>query len=198
MNIIKSFNDSWSIYTKNFITLVLAFILVILISVFTFGILAIPLMVGYQMMFLKAKRGESFSTNIIFSQFKKYFRLIFASLLIGIIEVAAFIPALLLLNMDMSTLGNIFFVLGLLFDIFIGVSFIFALLLIADKDLKVRNSLKTSMDLVLKNNFWMHLVLIVLVGIVTQIGSFAWGVGVIFTAPLAIGAISCAYADEVQ
>ncbi|MBU1866875.1 MAG: hypothetical protein KKD13_00155, partial [Candidatus Margulisbacteria bacterium] len=61
MDIGKAFVDAWNTYTKNLIVIILA---AIVSSILWY--LIVP-MVGFQMMFVKAKRGEGVSFNEVFS-----------------------------------------------------------------------------------------------------------------------------------
>lgn len=198
MDIIKSFTDAWNIYVKNFILIILAFIVAHLLGAITFGILMMPLMVGFQMLFIRAKRGEAISLSDLFTPFKHYFRIVFGALAITVFLALGLAPALICLNFNWNLAGAILLTLGILVDVYLMVSFLFTLLLINDKGLSIKNGLKMSREIVAKNNFWLHCLLIILAGIVCQIGTFFWGIGVIFTSPIAIGAIACAYEEEAK
>ncbi len=185
-------------YTKNFVTLILALLVAGILSIITLGILAIPLFIGFQMIFVKIKRGEAAQLNEIFSPLKNFFKLLFGALWMGIIEAAVLIPGILCLYFQLNVLGGILLVAGILLDIYFGVTWMFALLLMYDKGLSINQGLKTSMSLVLKNNFWMHLLLVILVGIVVQIGNLLWGIGALLTTPLGVGAVASAYIEETK
>ena len=62
MDIGKAFVDAWNSYTKNFVILILAAIVSSIL-----GFLIAP-MVGFQMMFVKAKRGEGVFMDIILTE----------------------------------------------------------------------------------------------------------------------------------
>ena len=190
MDIGKAFIDAWSIYIKNFVILVLAGIVAAILS-----ILVAP-MVGFQMMFVKAKRGEQIAFNDIFAPFKSFVNLFFGAVWIGILVFLMLLPGIICLNMGWNAVGGVLLFLGILAAIYFGISWIFALLLIYDKGLSINNGMKASRALVQKNNWWMHLLLIILAGIVGGIGNIAWGIGAILTLPLGYGAIASAYAEE--
>ena len=171
MDIIKAFTDAWNIYIKNFILVILALIVAHILGFITLGILAVPLMVGFQMLFIRAKRGESIAFSDIFTPIvKHFFALAFGALSIAAILVACLLPGIICLNYNWNTLGSILLVIGILADVYLGVSYLFALLLINDKGLSIANGLKMSRAMVAKNNFWLHLLLIVLAAIVCKIG----------------------------
>ncbi len=87
MNLSKPFVDSWNIYIKHLGTILVGFIIVIILSIVTLGILLIPLLVGFQMLFVKAKRGEQISANEVLAPINRYFSLVFGRLGIGLLIV---------------------------------------------------------------------------------------------------------------
>jgi hypothetical protein len=198
MDIGKAFVDSWNIYVKNFIILILALLVAGVLGIITLGILAIPLFVGFQMMFVNAKRGKAIAFNDVFAPIGNFFKLVGAVLWMAILILLALLPGIICLMMNWNTIGGILLAAGILFDIYLGVNWMFALLLIQDKGLSISSALKASKELVGKNNWWMHLLLVFLVGLVGQIGGVAWGVGALLTQPLAQGALVCAYVDEAK
>ncbi len=198
MNLGKSFSDSWNIFTKNFITIVLAMIVATLLSFVTIFILAVPLFIGFQMMLVKGLRGEKVEFNEIFGPMKDYFKLVGAAFWIGIAEVAVLLPGSLCIYLNWLIVGGILILVGIIADIYMWVTWMFTLLLLNDKGLTIKQGLKASRDLVLKNNFWMHLLLIILVGILTQIGNMLWLIGALLTTPIAIGAVAAAYVEETK
>jgi len=193
MDIGKAFVDSWNIYIKNFIIILLAGIVASILS-----ILVAPL-VGFYMMFVKAKRGTAIAFNDVFGQFGKFVPLFFGAIWIGILCGLCLVPGIIVLSMGWNnTIGGILLFLGILAVIYLAVCWMFALYIIADKGLGINASLAASRALVTKNNWWMHLLLLILSGIVAGIGNIAWGIGSILTMPIGMGAIACAYAEEAK
>lgn len=107
-------------------------------------------------------------------------------------------PSFIFYWLDWNTLGTLFSIAGVIVNVYLMVSWMFALLLVADKGLVITDALKASRDIVTRNNWWMHFLLLILAGIVGQIGSFAWGIGALLTMPLAMGAVACAYEEEAK
>ena len=180
MDIVKSFTDSFNIFKNNFITIILATLVAIIIGVCSLGILYIPMMVGVQMLFVKAKRGEPLVFSDIFAPIKRFVALFFGSLYIGLLVCV-----------------------GLLLLIIPGLAWLtwwmFAALLIFDKNLGIGAAMAKSKELVRSKNLWMHLLFIILVGVVSNIGSsILYGTAYLLTMPLAMGAIACAYVDETN
>lgn len=181
MNIGKPFVDAWNIYRKNWVTMIVALIILVLLSILTLGILYIPLFIGFQMLFVNAKRGKKISANDILAPISRFFSLFFGNLAIGILIL-----------------------FGLLLLIVPGLAWaawwLYAILFIYDKNMHIEDGMKASKDIVRKNGTWWHLLFLVLVIIVDNI--FVWFVPTIgmimklVTTPIAFGAIACAYADE--
>jgi hypothetical protein len=192
MDIGKAFSDSWNTYLKNFIIIFLAGIVSAIL-----GILIAP-MVGLQMMFVKAKRGGAVAFGDVFAPFSKFLSLVLAILFFGLVMVGFMIPSVICFYFNWPMIGSIFMLLAVLAELYLGVCWMFSLMLIYDKGLAVMDSLKTSREIVLKNNWWMHLLLVILSGIVGGLGNLLWGIGAFLTMPLAVGAIASAYAEEAK
>lgn len=190
MDIGKAFVDSWNTYIKNFIIIILAGIISAIL-----GFLIAPL-VGFQMMFVKAKRGGAVSFNDVFAPFSRFLSVFFGAIWIAVILALAFAPAAICFYLGWNAAGGILAFAAVLLDIYLGTSWIFALLFIYDKGLSINAGMKASRALVTKNNWWMHFLLLVLAGIVSGVGNILWGVGAILTMPLGVGAIASAYAEE--
>lgn len=192
MDIGKAFVDSWNIYVKNIIIIILAGVISSIL-----GILVAPL-VGFQMMFVKAKRGNPVSFNDVFAAFSAFINLFFGAIWIGIILTLMYIPMGICFYLGWNAIGFLFLIAAVLVDIYLGVNWMFALLLIYDKGLSIGAGMKASRELVAKNNWWLHLVLLILASVVGGLGNIVWGIGVILTMPIGIGAIACAYAEEAK
>lgn len=192
MDIGKAFTDAFNIYIKNFVIIVLAGLVSSLL-----GFLICPF-VGFQMMFVKAKRGGAIAFNDVFAPFSKFMNLALGALWIGILIALCFAPSVLAFYLNWNLVGSLLAVAAVLAAIYLGVSWMFALLMIYDKGLSINQGLKASRELVAKNNFWMHLVLVILAGIVGGLGNILWGVGAILTMPIGMGAIAAVYAEETK
>jgi hypothetical protein len=192
MDIGKAFVDSWNIYIKNFIIILLASIVSALL-----GFLIAPT-VGLQYMFVKAKRGSAVAFMDVFAPFGRFFSVAGGALLIGVIVMLCLVPAMVCFNYNWGTLGGILLAAAIIAIIYLGVCWIFSLMLIYDKGLSIMDGLKTSRAIVTKNGWWMHFLLLVLVGIVAGLGNMLWGIGALLTMPLGAGAIASVYADEAK
>jgi len=182
MDIVKAFKDSCDIYCKNFLTIFISAIVVIILSVLTLGILMMPLLVGLQMLFVKAKRGEAISLNDIFAPMKNYWALSIAGLWI-------------------STLICLGFCLFILPGLCWSAWWLYSLLMIADKKMGIGESMRASKELVRKDNIWLHILLIMVSTVIINLGNLVPLAGLLVALlifPVGIGAISCAYAEETK
>jgi hypothetical protein len=183
MNIGKPFVDSWNIYIKNLGTIFIAFIILIILTVVTLGTLYIPLLIGLQMLFVKAKRGEAITSNEVLAPVGRYFSLTFGSLGICLLVLTG----LLLLVVP-----------GLAWSAW----WMYAALLMYDKKMHIEDGMRTSKELVRKNGTWWHLLFLIVAFFIDFLPSvifppFGWALKFI-TTPLTMGAVACAYADEAQ
>ena len=192
MNIGKAFTDSWNVYIKNFIVIFLAGIVASILS-----ILVAPY-IGFMLMFASAKKGGTIGFGDVFAPFSKFVNLFFGAIWIGILLMLCWLPSIICFYLGWNTIGMILSLEAIIADLYLGVCWMFSLLMVYDKGLSINDSLKASRELVTKNNFWMHLLLLILAGIVGGIGNILWGIGALLTMPLGMGAIACAYAEEAK
>lgn len=179
MNLEKIFKSALNIFSKNSLTVILGFLVMAIVSFFTLGILAPAVGTGYQIMLLKAKRGKKIEINDIFSALNKFWTLWGLALLIGLI--------CLLLSVT---------IIGIIPMVFMLTWWMYANILIVDKNLSVSKAMKMSKDLVRKNNIWMHLLLLILINIISSLGSYIMFVGILITAPIAAAVLVSAYDEE--
>jgi len=180
---VELFKTSWEMFVSDIPFFLGGFVVTGLItavgamlSVFIIGlpVLAIGMVftVNYMYGFVRKMRGENIAFEEIFS-FDNFWPIFLVTLVTGII----------------ITIG--FFLLVI--PGFIAIIFLmYSVLLAKDENLGVMEALTKSKDLVVENNFWMHLVLIVLVGILNSIGGMVM-VGTLLTGPIGIGVIAAAY-----
>lgn len=201
MDIANAFTDGWNIYSKNFITIILSFLVAAFLSIVTIGVLAIPLFTGFQMLFVKAKRGGEIELKNIFDPLNNFSNLILAGLIMAALAAAVYFVPMIFIFLNLTAVYSLLYFVGLLFLVYIFICWIFAFLLIQDKTMGYKEALKASRDLVLKNNFWIHLIFLVLLGVIGGIARVIPVLSIIFI-PLAFsyihGVLACAYADEVK
>lgn len=177
MDIVKAFTEAWNIYIKNFFLIFLSTLVVIILGVLTLGLLYLPLLIGLEMLFVKAKRGEAIMLNDIFAPVPRFFAMLFGSLWMALLIVIGII---------------LLVVPGLCWATW----WMYALLFIYDKKLGIGAGMRASKEIVRKDNLWMHLLFLALCSVVANLGGYVFGVGILLTMPLGWGALACAYADE--
>jgi hypothetical protein len=181
MNLSKPFVDSWSIFVKHLGTILIGLIIVIILSVITCFVLLIPLLVGFQMLFVKAKRGQQISANDVLAPIGRYFSLSFGIMGIGILVgfglCLLIVPGLALASWWM-----------------------YALLYMYDRHMHIEDAMKSSKDVVRKSGTWWHLLFLVIVCFIDNVVACFFGpfflLAKFITTPVTLGAIACAYADE--
>jgi hypothetical protein len=181
MNIAKPFIDSWNIMIKNLGIILISLIIILIMTIVTLGVMYLPLMIGLQMLFVKAARGKAIASNEIFDPMKRYFSLVFGNL--GILLLIVF---------------------GLLLLVVPGLAWaswwMYALLFMVDKNLHIEAGMKASKELVRKNGTWWHLLFLLVAYVIDNI--LVWIIGPFglllkfITTPLTMGAIACAYVEE--
>jgi uncharacterized membrane protein len=177
-----------------------------------------PLMGGVFFLFIRVVRGESAELGDVFSGFSRAFgHLFLATLVQGILIGLCMLPALVLFFIKllpvikemsqtsspspeqlmqgimpalMSCLPWIF--ICALPVIYLTVSWKFTLPLIIDRQIDFWTAMKTSFKMV--NKHWWHVFgLIVLISLLNIAGMLACCVGLLFTFPIGIAALMCAY-----
>jgi uncharacterized membrane protein len=133
---------------------------------------------GYYHVAMKQLRGEQFSVGDFFSGMKNLVPMLGVT---GILAAVQFVGNLLCCLGSLVTLLS----LGLL---------MFTYPLIADRNLGTVDAIKTSLD-VTKQNPVMFILFGIVAHLVGGIGFIVCCIGVIFTAPLLITTVSCAYRD---
>ncbi len=176
MDITKAFKDGWKVFTKYWLESILGLFVIGLVSVITLGILSPVMVIGYNLMLLKAKRGKKISVNDVFSALPRFWGIWGIALLTSLVYLLLAIT-----------------IIGLIPLMFISAWWMFAQIIMVDKKQGVFESLSTSAKLVRKNNVWMGIIFLGLVGIVAQIGYNIFFVGALLTVPLSTAAFVSGY-----
>jgi uncharacterized membrane protein len=164
--------DSWDLFEKNALVLVLAALLATMVTIVSLGILAGPLYVGLIEVVRRAQRGEPVQVGDVFSRFDSFVSSTLALILIGI---AVCIGSLLLLAP------------GLLAALFSG----FTLHAIAFERATAADAIKRSFHVV-KGHFLQSIALFVLISLAHSVGG-AVVLGLLVTIPLSIVVLTLAY-----
>ncbi|MBU0671887.1 MAG: hypothetical protein KJ732_02535 [Candidatus Margulisbacteria bacterium] len=188
MNIGKPFVDAWNIYLKNFGTIIISLIIVIILSVVTLGILSLPLFIGFQMLFVKAMRKKKIVANEVLDPIKRFFSLVSGYFAIGLLILFG---CLLLLVPGLAWAS--WWMYGLLF--------------IYDKNMHIEDGMRSSKELVRKNGTWWHLLFLAVMAFINIAAGqvllalhipiwIYYILSTLFIMPITSGALACAYADE--
>jgi len=179
----KGIQRSFELFTKNAGLLIPAGIVVILISIFTFGILGGIMMGGFLMLCLKVMRGEKGEFNEIFTHFDKFVPTF-------LLTIMVYIPFTIIIISLIPLLGGLFaFVAGPL----VNIAYAFALILIIEKNLAPVDAFKEAFTTITAKNPVMTWVYVFVCGILSFVGSIACFVGVLATLPFAQIAMAVAY-----
>jgi MFS family permease len=171
LDIGKNIQQSINLYLKNFGVLCLAGLVTVLISAFSFGILAGPMIAGLLALSFKLLRGEKGEFNEIFAHFNKFVPTFLLVLMLAVVwiltSVIGFIP-----------------LIGFLFQLAVGPAlfliFMLAIALVVEKDLKPLDALKQGLNYFLTNPLmnWLYSLVI---GILAGVGGIAGAIlGAIF------------------
>lgn len=164
--------ETWQLFQKYALTLVLAGVVMVLLSALSLGLLAGPLMVGFIDLVRRARRGEPVQTGAVFDRFDSFVSSLFALILLGIA----------------ITLGLCLLVVPGLIALIFGS---FTLHAIAYERLGAIAAIKRSVQLV-RGHFSHVLVLMLLISLAQTIGS-AVLLGTLLTLPLGLVASALAY-----
>ena len=173
INFGTAFSRGWEIFSANMVSLIIGFFLVGLISI---TIILAPVMIaGLYYMLFKSARGETVEIGDVFHGFSSFGRYFVGGLLaLGIA----------LLGVLACGIG-IFPVMGIL---------LFFFPLMVDKDLGAGEAFGKSWEY-FKSDWLMAILLSLVTSIISNAGSYALGIGVLFTGPFAMAIAIAAYED---
>ncbi len=177
------------LYKSNFVLLFVSGLVTILIAIFSVGILAGPMIVGYYLLVLRLvdKSEPAPAIGDVFKGFSFF------------VQSLLFVVTWALINLAVSTLldsvPGVGFLLSTVASIAIGAAVMFGLPLIADKGLDFIPASKASYARV-SQNFLGFAVFSAVAGIVGFSGAILLGFGVFLTFPIFICAVAHAYRDS--
>lgn len=180
--------NGFNLYKNNFVILVLASLVAVVLSVVTLFILAGPMIAGILLitmaLFDKQEpkpevgdlfKGFDFFLNSFLFVFVWGIALIIVSFLLGLVPCVGQLAAL--------------------FVVYAAQAFLmFGLFLIVDKNMEFWPASMESFNKV-KTNFWPFLALSIVSSIIGSIGAIACGIGVVVTAPIQACILTVAYRD---
>jgi len=192
--------DGWVLFTKDWVALVVGSFLASLIAVVTLGILG-PVLFGglYRMVIRRVREGRPAEIGDIFSCFDRFgplflFALMMFAIVFGLIFVA-FIPLIAaagLFSGDSEGLqaagaGMVFLTVVLFLVVYVAILYLsiiwfYVLQLIVERGMGLGEALRHSKGLVMANSFWMHVLIMLIVGmvasaVVSLISTVTFGIG---------------------
>ena len=180
--------NGFNLYKNNFVTLVLASLVAVVLSVVTMFILAGPMIAGILLitMALFDKQEPKPEVGDLFKGFDFFIN----SFLFVFVWGIALVIVSCLLSL-VPCIGQ----LAALFVVYSAQAFLmFGLFLIVDKNMEFWPASMESVNKV-KTNFWPFLALSIVSSIIGSIGAIACGIGVVVTAPIQACILTVAYRD---
>ena len=185
-----TFNRGLEIYKKNFVPLLLATLLALVVGGVSCGICTAPLLCGVYAMILAAMRDGNATLKAcdVFKGFQKFEPAFVSCLVLGVIynvvcTVLAIIP-----------------VLGWIAVIILGFAAFPAIvawsqLLVADQDASVGDAIMVPIKLLRDKRFWSIVLVVFVASLVGGLGAIACGIGIFATIPFAFCMIAAAYEE---
>lgn len=183
MDIGKNIQESFGLYSRNFVTLFLGSLVAGILSVVTLGILAGPLTGGMLILCLKLYRGEKAGWNEIFAHFDQFLPTFLITLLLWAASMVVWV------------IGSIP-VIGWLIQLgagpAVGLLYVLTIGFIVDKKMQPMEALKLSFSH-FSTDMPMLWVLAFLLGILGGIGAILLGIGIILSIPVAFAGFAILY-----
>jgi len=176
----KSFNEAFDAYKSNFLLVVLACLLAMVISAISCGICGSIMSVGLVAVYLRILRKDVRKPEVgdVFAPFKTKFLVAFVTLLVlGV--------GLSLVNL----LVNLIPILGQIVSIALSFAVIptvstLAICFIAEHDLSIGEAIKAPFAYLKDKRFWVFALICFIGGVVAAVGLIACAIGIFFTIPL--------------
>ena len=177
--------QGWELYKANIGVWIVASLLAIVISVATLGILSGPMMAGlaWMALVLVDRKEPKPQMGDVFKGFDYFLQSFLFCLVWGIIMLAISVVSLI------PCIGPL---VVIVFSIVLHTVLMFGLFLIVDKKMEFWPASMLSLNVV-KPNFFPFLGLLVVAGLIGQVGAIACGIGVIVTMPIAVCILAVAY-----
>lgn len=185
-----TFNRGLEVYKKNFVPLLVATLLAVVIGGITCGICAAPLFCGLFAMILTALRSPETTLQIgdVFKGFQKFLPAFVSCLVIGVINsivcsVLAVVP-----------------ILGWIAIIVIGYAalpavVLWAQLLVTDQDASIGDAILVPLKLLGDKRFWSIILVAFVACLLGSLGAVACGIGLFVTLPFAYCMVAAAYEE---
>ncbi len=175
--------NAWNVMLKHIVTLLIMTLILLVVSIFTLGVLGPVVFAGYMQAIIQMLRdGREPRIDDLFSQMRLFLPL-FSFFIVSAIAI---------------TVGFILFVLpGLAIIVAVSFGCIYMLPLMTDQRMDIIAAIKTSWDMAVKESVAEHLVVVILyIGLVSIGGSVF--IGLLFTLPFATVFLASAYLEKTK
>ncbi len=150
------------------------------------GVIAIPMIVGIQMLALRHTRGESIKVKDIFNYYDKTLKLFFAAISVALI---IYIPLIIFVILGVVAKMPAVIILAIFPILYLALSYTYTTQLIADKDLGIWEAMELSRKAV-KRHWLKFFGLGIMLSIIYLIGALLLLVGLIWAIPMVMIAMS--------
>lgn len=173
------FNKAWAAYQKNFVDITVGYLLMLVVSVLSLGLLFPGVYFGYKLLILKVLRGQKVTPTDIFDGLRQYWNLS------GLLIYAGLI--LMLLGIT---------IIGIIPAILIATWWMYAGLFIVDKNYSISRAMLASKNIVRKKNVWLHFIFLIILAVIGNAGFSLAFIGGLVTMPFSLVAFCAAYEVE--
>jgi uncharacterized membrane protein len=153
----------------------------VICSILTLGLLSPGLWAGYNILLLKALRGQKFTPTTVFEGLAQYWNALGLCIYSGLI--------LCLLGIT---------IIGIIPALLIATWWMYAILFIVDKKYSITKAMEASKKIVRKNNLWLHLIFWIIIGVLGNAGYSLACIGGLITMPFSLLAFCAAYDGELK
>ena len=185
-----TFQRGLDVYKKNFVPLMLATLLALLIGGASCGICAGPLFCGVFMMVLNAMRNDGvvLKGGDVFKGFQKFLPAFVACLVLGMIN--SIVCSIFLAVPILGWIAAI-----VICDAAMPAGVCWSQLLVADKNATIGDAILVPLKLLGDKKFWSVVLVTFVASLVGSLGAVACGIGIIATLPFAYCMIAAAYEE---
>lgn len=173
------FQKAWTAYKNNFLDLVVGYLIMVVVSALTLGVLFPGLYAGYLQVMINALRKKKTNSTKVFAGLGQYWNMtglfIYTSLILFLLALTVF---------------------GIIPAILIGTWWMYAGIFVADKKYSITRSMQASKKIVRKNNVWLHLIFWIIVGVIGNAGFSLAFIGGLLTMPFSMLVLCAAYEME--
>ena len=186
----STFNRGMEVYKKNFVPLLVATLLAVVIGGITCGICAAPLFCGLFAMILTALRNKEATLRIgdVFKGFQRFLPAFVSCLVIGAV------------NSIVCSILAVVPILGWIAIIVIGYAalpavVLWAQLLVTDQNASIGDAILVPLKLLGDKRFWSVVLVAFVACLLGSLGAIACGIGIFVTLPFAYCMVAAAYEE---